>query len=343
MSLRRRGFTLIELLVVIAIIAILVAMLLPAVQQVREAARKSQCQDHLHNLGIAMHSYEGNFKMLPPGMIPEHSWTTGMAPPYAADQNMANWTWGAMILPFVEQKPAYDRLGVSTRRASVAVDDWNNTRAVFETPVDLFRCPSDAAPDLNTNGRRVRGETDGTLRGTALANYVGVNRGHRPATNPGDQGYEIVHSRDVIDPRTGSFLLGSGVRFQMISDGTSNTLWIGERIYRIGDRVGTWDPRAGNVFVSTGRGSDIFDCAGDGDCATDALGALGFHGPNQSLLNADGSKNDGRGQCGFSSLHPGGAQFVLGDGKVTFLSENIDLFVASYLALKADGQPVRVP
>jgi hypothetical protein len=73
------------------------------------------------------------------------------------------------------------------------------------------------------------------------------------------------------------------------------------------------------------------------------LGALGYNGPNKADLNADGTKNDGQGQNGFSSLHAGGAQFALGDGKVTFMSENIDLVVASHLARKADGVPVRVP
>ncbi|MFV0442268.1 MAG: type II secretion system protein, partial [Planctomycetaceae bacterium] len=92
----RRGFTLIELLVVIAIIAILVALLLPAVQQVREAARKSQCQDHFHNLVIAMHSYEGTFKGLPLAVAANN---TGHGPS----------VW-VHVLPFIEQKPLYDRI-----------------------------------------------------------------------------------------------------------------------------------------------------------------------------------------------------------------------------------------
>jgi len=334
-----RGFTLIELLVVIAIIAILVALLLPAVQQVREAARKSQCQDHLHNLAIAVMSYEGAFRSLPPGVVPEHTYTTDIngagsgTPPFGASVNKPNWVWGALLLKFIEQGPAYERLGVGSRRAGQAIDDWTNTSNIFTTPIDLFRCPSDTGPDVNTNGRRVEGFTGTTLRGTALANYVGMNRGHQ---RKAADGYEIYHGKDRSWADGGIFIHGIDVKLRDVTDGTSNTIVIGERAdsYRVGATVVA--ARAANVFVTSSRTTNIQDCAGDGDCATDAFGALGFYGPN-------GATNNGHAQAGISSLHPGGAQLALLDGKVTFLSENADREVCSRLAVRHDGQSVRAP
>lgn len=335
---RQRGFTLIELLVVIAIIAILVALLLPAVQQVREAARKSQCQDHLHNLAIGAMNYESSFKCLPLGVTPDHTYTTDIGgvlgtPPWGAAVNKPNWVWGAHILKFIEQGPAYDRLGVGTRRAGEAIDDWANTQQAFETPIDVFLCPSDPAPQINTDGRRVEGFTGTTLRGTATANYVGISRGNQ---RKAADGYEIYHGKDKQWADGGVFLHGIDVKIRDVTDGTSNTLCFGERTYshRVGNTVVS--SRAANIFVTSSRTTNIQDCSGDGDCATDAFGTIGFYGPN-------GATDNNHARCGLSSQHAGGAQSALLDGKVTFISENVDREVASRLCVRHDGQPVRVP
>ena len=167
----RRGFTLIELLVVIAIIAILVSLLLPAVQQVREAARKTQCQSNLHNIAIAFHSYEANYKGLPPAIIPDYhrwkptAWTSGAATSplksSTPDNLKVQWAWSAMILPFVEMKPQFDALGVGRRSGQEALDgafanapgqaDPAATQ-VFISPAPLFICPSDDGPYGFNNG-----------------------------------------------------------------------------------------------------------------------------------------------------------------------------------------------
>ena len=150
---RNRGFTRIELLVVIAIIAILVALLLPAVQQVREAARKSQCQDHLHNIAIALHDYESSFKMLPAGSARNN-------PAGACGGNSA-WGWAAAILPYNEQKPLYDQLNVG----SLALYQ------VLGTPAESLTTP-----------RRPTGDCGpGTARRTTATGMLRVRRIRRPS------------------------------------------------------------------------------------------------------------------------------------------------------------------
>jgi prepilin-type N-terminal cleavage/methylation domain-containing protein len=348
MRYRRSAFTLIELLVVIAIIAILVALLLPAVQSVREAARKSQCQDHLHNLGIALHNYESAYKVLPPAAIGDHIEGVAGQAHWGPHQHRPGWSWGAMLLKQTEQGPLFDTLQVNRRRAGLAIDAWNTAtiQAAFETPVDLFRCPSDAGPDKNTNGRRVEGFATTTRRETILSNYITVNRGHRAGT--GDQGWEVFMRRLLIDGtanRTGAFVVDQACKLAFITDGTSNQLFLGERAWRYtGANNAVVQARAGNVLVCGGRSTTIADCRGDGNCGlTEVAGALGYCPINQRVAYSTSPNLNAEAQTGFSSLHPGGAQFVLGDGKVTFLSENLDLNVAAALARKSDGVPVKVP
>ncbi len=339
---KRRGFTLIELLVVIAIIAILVALLLPAVQQVREAARRSQCQDHLHNLVIGLHSYEGVHKGLPPAAIADHHGGAANQAHYGASTNKPGWSWGAMTLKFIEQGPLYDTLQVSGRRAALAVDDWANTQHAFQNPIAVFRCPSDTGPDINTDGRRVSGDNDSTLRGTTMSNYIAMNRGHRPGT--GDQGDEVIIQRALNEPAAGCFMLDQSCKFSMITDGTSNTIFLGERVYTYNAGGGTIvTPRAGNALVSGGYGGDLYDGRGEGIGLTDVAGAFGLVPVNQRRPYSASPNINDEARTGFSSHHPGGAQFAMGDGKVTFLSENLDGTVASALARKADGIPVTGP
>ena len=295
---RNRGFTLIELLVVIAIIAILVALLLPAVQQVREAARKSQCQDHLHNLAIAVHNYEGAFKILPLGVGPDS--------PTPPGTTSAGFGWGAYLLPFCEQKPMYDLIGVATGNlnAQMAIATM---RPNFQKQIDLFLCPSDNSPELMDSFRTKNGSTlnphwntSGPPNNfyTATANYI-ANAGHQrlgDATNSG-----VLYQ-------------SSGVIISEVQDGMSNLFLIGERDQECG--AGTW-VGSRNSGGHGPRGNNY------------VLGNV-YQKPNglyQGTANYGGiTGNLDQVTCayGFSSKHPGGTQFALGDGKVTFVSENID-------------------
>ena len=149
---RNRGFTLIELLVVIAIIAILVALLLPAVQQAREAARRTQCKNNLHQWGLALHNYHDSFLVFPPGSI------TGDGSIYGPPRM----PFFAGLLPYVEQAPLYGQLNFNTR-TYMFLDAFN--RSVIGVPLTVARCPSDqiTGKTKTTSGFQV-----------ALTNYGGI-------------------------------------------------------------------------------------------------------------------------------------------------------------------------
>src|SRR6266545_347465 len=185
----RSGFTLIELLVVIAIIGILIGLLLPAVQKVREAAARIQCQNNLKQLGLALHHYHDTQGALPPGV-------TSQRP----REPFPRMTWLTRLLPYVEQEPLW--------RATVAAYDYQPTPYVdpphvgFSMPVKTFACPSDGRPFTphdTHRGRRV-----------ALTSYVGV-------------------LGTAYDRPDGVLFRDSQVRLTDVSDGTSNTAMVGER------------------------------------------------------------------------------------------------------------------
>ncbi len=200
-----RGFTLIELLVVIAIIALLIALLLPAVQSARGAARRNQCLNNLKQLGLGLANYESAQKVLPPGYI------SGVDPS-GADLG-PGWGWAAMILPQVEQGPLFNAINFGTpilgQTARLAT-------------LGLFLCPADAAPGVaNVYSRDQAGVPTGLLGRVAAGNYVGVFG----TSDPGVDG-------------DGLFFRNSAVAYRDVTDGLSQTLAVGERGHRLG--LATW-------------------------------------------------------------------------------------------------------
>ena len=216
----RRGFTLIELLVVIAIIGVLVGLLLPAVQQAREAARRTSCVNNMKQLGLAIHNYKDVSKVLPAG------WTK---PADVTNFPAGNfWGWGAFILPFTEDSALYDQIDFGR--------EWSNTgsSSIPATPLAGRCCPSDTMGLLNSKENN-----------SGKSNYLGSfgNKGINPAN------YTTTANRGV-------FTENSALRFRDIVDGTSKTIMLGERV---GDRStgGLWvgvRSLPGRPYTAVGRG-----------------------------------------------------------------------------------------
>ena len=302
----RRGFTLVELLVVIAIIATLIGLLLPAVQSSREAARRMQCGNNLKQLGMALHSYNAAYHMLPGYMIDKFG------------NGGTNWAWGAVILPFIEQGTLYDSLDVSNVDAHVAGADGNKL-AAMQQEIPIFRCPTDTGPVLNSDWNAMRRGFGGPFVPTATSNYVGSNHSHRNNRSPAANGVFVN-----VGYNAGYTTHVKRIGLRNVADGTSKTIAIGERVHRLR-----------GVLL---RASVVFG-VNDGDENQNNYGTSAVVGAGAWTLNSDIK--------GFSSLHAGTAQFLIADGAVRPISENIDHRTDAainstfeYLIGRADGNAV---
>ncbi len=327
------GFTLIELLVVIAIIATLVAILLPAVQQAREAARRSSCKNNLKQIGLGIHNYHDTFSCLPPGGI------------QGRPNQKQGWGWAAYILPYVEQGSIYDAIGVSD--GTILVADLAGTSTLPQTRLAVYLCPSDADPDFSSLlGVSNYVAMNGPDKGRPRANDV--LRDNQAISRPGDTGIR----GDV----GGAFGYEYCFKFSDITDGLSNTIFVGERSSNLNA------PNLGQL-INCGAGqwvgfSEVAFQSNFRDRARAVWGITG-RGINSTILTANTTNPStgtllGENECSlnFNSNHQGGAQFVFGDGSVHFLSENINYIfeagnftitpnsVYEYLAIRDDGAVV---
>ncbi|WDI41750.1 DUF1559 domain-containing protein [Bremerella sp. P1] len=313
----RKGFTLVELLVVIAIIGVLIALLLPAVQQAREAARRMQCTNQLKQLALAVHNYHDTFGSLPAGTITVANNSTG-----AGDQGNASWGWGALLLPFIEQQNMSDRLGVG----KIPLNDYVQQSASTGINLDdqslvlnAFICPSDAGPEINDSSKFSR--TGGNPYESSPANLAPKSNyngcfGHNRSRIWNNGQYDRI--------ATGMFRYAGGgsndsaLAFRDITDGTTNTLMLGERTYALKGNIrfypGTW--------VGCLAGSHE-------DCHEDiwftfrapingAQGGINFSNPDANSVQLWSR------QEGLSSQHPGGVNVALGDASVRFLPETLE-------------------
>jgi prepilin-type N-terminal cleavage/methylation domain-containing protein len=330
---RRGGFTLIELLVVIAIIGVLIALLLPAVQKVREAASRLQCQNNLRQLALAVHNYHDQ-----EGYFPVNSLITDRQSNWISP----NWSWLARILPYIEQDNLYRQAGIPTQRldggAALATPPTNPTQAAVATQVKTFLCPSDG--DSNKGPKTDRANLVGMLVG--LTNYKGVSGANwgwytNAALNPpNDSGAPPFIATDArwINPSTidGSYNGlndGDGIFFRTdfrhkrrtadVSDGLSNTFLIGEDIPSLNIHC-AWP------FANTATG-------------TCGIGPNNNKRPNGTSFAASDWPN----LYSFRSWHAGGLQFALADGSVHFVHEGIALPTYRALATIQGGEVVTPP
>ena len=316
------GFTLVELLVVIAIIGILIALLLPAVQAAREAARRSQCSNNIKQLGLAFHNYHDTFKSFPPGY-------GIMRTAYGAGGGGGiELTWCVRLFPFIEQTALAD------------IVDWNTNYHVSQHPVyaariPAFECPSDAEAviRMNEDGTCIPTNTSYKFGRLSYGGNFGLGCMECPIVGK-------VATVPPINPMTervrGVLSFNWGIQMSGLTDGTSQTALVAEIIVGSGcyyRGMHAYDEGCPVMFSYTPN-SAVPDM---GPSCTAAVQAL--QPPQAPCIS--GSKNKPLHTA--RSYHPGGVQVGLGDGSVRFVSETIDLFTWQALSTPSGQEAISLP
>ena len=308
----RTAFTLVELLVVIAIIGILVALLLPAVQSAREAARRMQCSNNLKQISLAVLNYESSFKSLPPGGVTEGR----------CCQTKSGITWTISILPYLEQQALFDQYD-----SEAANEDAVNA-PVREARVATYLCPSDQETEQvevpavldPTGGQEIKYHR-GSYRACA-----GRNNGQGSWW---DVGLSASGSFDLpADTRGAMYIIGGHdhgtVAMRDIRDGTTNTLLVGEHATKspVGRR--TFWARSFAAFNKSSVKADSRTLVGD----------------FQTCIDLGGGQACKR---GWGSFHPGGLHFAIADGSVRFIGDTVDMNLLADLATIAGNEIAQLP
>ena len=277
---KNAAFTLVELLVVIAIIGVLVALLLPAVQAAREAARRVSCVNNLTQLILAVQNYEMAYRAYPPGTLEKKG-------PIVSEPKGYHHNWLSRLLPYMEEKNTYNHIDFTA-----GVYDEKNA-IVRKVHIPTFVCPSVAAP---------------VPQDLAVTCYAGVHHDVDAAIDADNHGV---------------FFLNSALRYEDISDGSAHTLFIGEKHPDQQSDLG-WMSGTRWTLRNTGT----------------PLNAENHERNRRQYAGVPASEKSSPAVIvgGFSSPHPGGANFALGDGHVQFMSETISQDVYQQLAHRADGK-----
>ena len=283
------GFTLVELLVVIAIIGVLVALLLPAVQQARESSRRTQCGNHLKQIGLAIHGFNDTYNSLPYTRLDTRE------------------TWAVLLMPYLEQSNLFNQWVLSKQY-------YDQVPEVRETTLKVYTCPTRRSPpkksldgDVHQDGTRPHipgGVGDYT---SCAGTPAGTNDYYENGTFSG-----TVYTQNTAANGVFWYKGPYPMRMSMITDGISNTLFIGEKhiaVKSLNLEGSIYNGDHGNSFKKAGSGAPL------------------VRTPNTTSGN-------------FGSWHPGICQFVLGDGSVRIIRNEIDLTTLGYMAHRFDGNPI---
>lgn len=296
-----RAFTLVELLVVIAIIGILVGLLLPAVQAVRAAARRAQCQNNLRQIGLAVLNYESAHMKFPPGQ----QWTNVEGQP-----NRLDYSWMSLILPQIEQGNVYDEIDFERPY----LDTFNAN--VVDTVIPAFLCPSTAERDKQRNAFDVIPDYESTGVTLGCTDYMGSAGPSSSRENP-DTGEDYERQQGILIGTKGLageevLLVPPPVRIGSVTDGTSNTMMVTE---------------------CTGRGTEKDDDPHGSWVSGKNIAHM------EGTVNGKSAKDSWNDERIFSE-HAGGANAVRVDGSVHFISESVQQEVILMMASRSGGEVI---
>lgn len=314
---RPRAFTLVELLVVIAVIGILIALLLPAVQAAREAARRTQCTNNLKQLGVGFHNYHDTHNAFPPAYViqPGGGGVHGSPDPATRDAG-PGWAWGALLLPFVEQGSLHDQFNYN-------LPCWDPSNAsAAATELNLFLCPS----ATGTEGpMQVKDTAGDPMADFGRSCYV---------ANAGQEEPWLYTTDNYQGIADGPLYRNSPTRFADVKDGLSSTVFLGEHHPVLSDK--TWVgvipgalvcPKPQFAFSACEPGAILVN-AHSGPCSIVSPPVI--HPPNSPVCAP----------CQMYAEHPGGCNVLLGDGSVRFVSEMVNQLTWAALSSIAKGEVV---